>query len=782
MVKVPYTEAPPAPSGLVAENGSGASGMNIRASADSFGAPAAEGLGKVGNVLEQQAQQITGMVMETSANQAELAYVKETSPIIAKYKSLQGLEAYAAKDKFQEEILKVNQGIRSNLPGGAQRMFDSNTARSAASTIRDYDSYATSQLKRATLDSNNAVGEAAVNRAGNPSVAADETQWGHVVGDIQHAVGSMMELQGWGGHTVTDPETGKVSFSGTPEGKQAEAVYQAEMDKRVGPAWENRLRTLADQNVPDAYKVFKENRDKIPGDAQVKMEAYFTPKMRDYDARTTADDIITSHAREYKSSVLTPGAVQSDIADAIHQQESQGRPTSKTSIDGARGGWQIIPDTFKQYAKLGESIDNPKDNEAVGRRIVADLSDKFNGDPARVAVGYFSGEGNVAPLGSPTPWKVNHSDSNGKTTADYVDDVLKLSSGPKSKGIEKEIPTTALVPSEADYYRANYDGIVEQTRARAQAQHPDDPSYADNAVARVEQRMAGAIKGQEMAYKADNDMVLKASQGGFSPQKLAPRNMEELRATSPEVSAALDRMAVNDWKAYEHVQNKILVANARGNDKDMREYGRGFYKLFQAVHADANDPDRINNVKQLYEHIGPDGDLTMAGLDKLNGEINGKNTPEGNAEGDMRKQFFANAKDQISGKNDMFGIPDSKGEEQNLKFMAQSFPLIEKLRAEGKTASQIYNPDSPDYVGKLIPAFKRPLNVQMQDIQRDAQGFGGANGGIATQTKTDNVRTPAKIAAEARATTDPQKREVLKQELIRMGAIRDDGLKVPGPE
>lgn len=113
------------------------------------------------------------------------------------------------------------------------------------------------------------------------------------------------------------------------------------------------------------------------------------------------------------------------VADAIHMQESGGRATSATSVDGAVGGWQITPDTFKRYAKLGEDINNPADNEAVGRRIIADLHGKTGGDPARIAVGYFSGEGNVAPPGSQTPWKEDRKDGNGKSVSSYVMDVLR---------------------------------------------------------------------------------------------------------------------------------------------------------------------------------------------------------------------------------------------------------------------------------------------------------------------------------------------------------------------
>ncbi len=105
-------------------------------------------------------------------------------------------------------------------------------------------------------------------------------------------------------------------------------------------------------------------------------------------------------------------------------QESGGAANSRTSIDGARGGHQIMPGTFAQYALPGESIDNPDHNAAVGKRIVTDLSNRFGGDPARVAVGYFSGPDNVAPPGSPTPWKVDAKDGNGKSTSSYVSDAL----------------------------------------------------------------------------------------------------------------------------------------------------------------------------------------------------------------------------------------------------------------------------------------------------------------------------------------------------------------------
>jgi len=107
------------------------------------------------------------------------------------------------------------------------------------------------------------------------------------------------------------------------------------------------------------------------------------------------------------------------IVDAIMAQESGGRD-GLVSVDGARGRMQIMPGTWAQYARPGEAIDNPEHNRAVGERIVADLARRFGDDPARIAVGYFSGPGNVAPPVSPAPWKEDRRDGNGMSVSRYV--------------------------------------------------------------------------------------------------------------------------------------------------------------------------------------------------------------------------------------------------------------------------------------------------------------------------------------------------------------------------
>ena len=112
-----------------------------------------------------------------------------------------------------------------------------------------------------------------------------------------------------------------------------------------------------------------------------------------------------------------------DVVSALYGQESGSGANPATSTDGARGHMQIMPATFAQLSRPGESIDRPEDNLRVGVRLIKQLGDKFGNDPARIAVGYFSGEDNVNPRGD-TPYKRNPADGNGKRVSGYVQDVL----------------------------------------------------------------------------------------------------------------------------------------------------------------------------------------------------------------------------------------------------------------------------------------------------------------------------------------------------------------------
>ena len=103
-----------------------------------------------------------------------------------------------------------------------------------------------------------------------------------------------------------------------------------------------------------------------------------------------------------------------DIADAIHLQES----------GGAAHDYQIQPATFRRYARGGERYSNPRAHDRVYSRILTDLYERAGGDPARIAVGYFSGPSNISRPGSRLPYIRDTCDRNGKRVSSYVADIM----------------------------------------------------------------------------------------------------------------------------------------------------------------------------------------------------------------------------------------------------------------------------------------------------------------------------------------------------------------------
>lgn len=672
---------------------------------------------RVGSAALDLATEQQGQINLSLAQNAETDYTTKLSAITDKYKSMEGLAAVGAKDQATSDIGALRQQTMASIPTiGAQRAFNQLALRHEAYAISDVGSYWSSQVKSAALNSAHALTTNAVNQGGRIEVAQDQQRFSQTLQDADAGLVQMMQQRGYGPAMQVNPQSGAVSFDeSTPQGQGAKAVYTQLRDETYGAAWTNRIRALADDpsqgNAAQAQAVFDANRDQIPPEAQMKIAAYLQPKVRSFQAQTVGTDAISTADAGYRQAVTSalsteaPGARPNpdQIANAIHLQESGGAANSATSVNGAVGGWQITPGTWSQYAKPGESINSAADNATVGKRIVADLSQKYGNDPARVAVGYFSGPGNVAPPNSPTPWIRDAVDGNGKSTSSYVSDVVSRLGG------------VAGVQTKADYYRTNYATILDNARTQADSQHPDDPLFAQQAVARVDQQMSAVIRQQELSYKADNDLVYQAVNGDLA-KGTRPVSIDQMRATSPDVAAAWDRMQYQSPQAAHEIATRIITENAKNNGGDAHTYGAGYYNVFNAIHAPDGDPNKISDPTQLYKMVGAPGGLTMAGLEKARGEIAGKNTPDAEAESSMRAQFFRNAHGQITGSNEKLGITDPKGEDIYARFMANAYQTIDAAKASGKSPAQIFDPSSPDYVGKSIASFKRPMNVWMSDL------------------------------------------------------------------
>lgn len=167
-----------------------------------------------------------------------------------------------------------------------------------------------------------------------------------------------------------------------------------------------------------------------------------------------------------------PGVPTGGLAGIFAQQESSG---GRTAPDNPL---QIQQGTFNRYAQPGESWDNVADRNTVAQRVLNTYSQQYGGDLGRIATAYFSGEGNVAPPGSPTPFLRNVADSNGKTVASYVGDILGRSGGmtPTSHGalmaaqppLGAQADATAQAQGQVDTMNTSY---KEARQARSTGQY-----------------------------------------------------------------------------------------------------------------------------------------------------------------------------------------------------------------------------------------------------------------------------------------------------------------------
>lgn len=402
-----------------------------------------------------------------------------------------------------------------------------------------------------------------------------------------------------------------------------------------------------------------------------------------------------------------------DIWGAIHAQESGGAPTSATSVDGAIGGAQILPKTFAQYAKPGEKISNPADNLAVGQRIVADYSQKYGGDPARVAVAYFSGPGNVAPAGSPTPYIKDFKDGNGKSVLSYVQDV-----------------TSRIAPSVASDIAPAKTGTPVDFLPLADRIQLYHGAVADARTQRILAAQADTISNQ----KTQNDFLTLMQQGKLTSADVINSDLKPFGTGSKD--------------------EFLRMLNTNGGSAGPDDSAT-FQSLFDRIHLPDGDPNKITDPNMLNAYFGH-GIGTIPTLDRLRSEITMRNTPDGQIESDLKKGVYDAAKAALVKGSPISGFSDPNdfvGREQLQKYSAWFDRAYKDGRVNGKSMYDLLDPSSKDYLGgKNIEQFRisdeARMHMQIDKIR--------ASQAPSAQPSAPSVKAPVKILSRVPGETPEQ--------------------------
>lgn len=581
-----------------------------------------------------------------------------------------GADAMASREETAKQIDEAIQENRENLSTPeAKLQYDNDTRRYRAQWQTQMGTYADAQQNVWARDTNNTSAVIALNAASRSPTDPD-------------AVAQAQE-------NVRKSYVRNAQLNGEdPQG----AVLKADQDVTMA-----RIRSLVVKDPLGAEKVLNDSAgvlgsrpdyDQISrGVKSAVIDATMSPAID----KAVSDAVSAAHM-VVGAPVGAPGPT--DISAAIGVQEWHGKGPAPTSIDGAVGNSQIKPDTAVQYGLDPAKLNDPTYAKFARDVIVSKISALPNvqGDPARVAVGYFSGAGNIAPLDSPTPYIHNAADGNGKTTASYVQDV---------------VGRTQKFPSTADALNASMSQTLDTARTTAEQLFPNYPDAQERYVTGVERRLNQTVSQQHQQYEVDSHVVQSVLAGPKPPV-----SEEELKAAGPQVAAAWSSMQVNNPYGAMSVE-RMFDANSKGK---AQTYGTGFKEYLDRALAPTTDATRIANSSQLWPYVGSgeDSPLTNTGVNALSDLLALRQGPQGEAAAAQIKDFMDQAHQNLTYSNPSLGRVDPKGEALFSRFAAQAMPILQNAVKNGNL-SGVLNPKNPDYLGNVAQTFARTPAEIMKD-------------------------------------------------------------------
>lgn len=738
--------------------------QRVSATPDTFGAGSAQqaaqgarnlgaGLQSVGNDLFRTGQFFDDVAADDALNQyqARVQSMLTGDPAAqiegpdgpgadTGYLGLKGRAALDARPNVVKSIESLERDISGKLTPTQQKRFNDSAVKYRNATVARIGSHAEAEQRAWSQQVNAATAALAISQiAASPN---DPKEVSIGASDLINARMKQAQLMG---------------------ARPGDEVWRAAELGAKREALTTQVEAMSVTEPAKALEILEKNRA-IAGPKYDELAGKFRVRAAEQRGRAVADEVMAiANAQPPKAPVVAAeqGAIAAaapppeQVHAAIVLQESGGRMEVPVSVNGAIGPGQIMPETFKRFALPGERIDNPADNLAVSARIVSDYSRRYGGDPARVAVAYFSGEGNVAPPGSPTPWKEDRQDGNGKSVSSYVADVTK-----RLGGMGQAIPIEArIAQNRADAVRA----VLNDPRLA------NDPAGRQAALTTIKQTYDAQTLAAEQdarARKEANDAAADGYIRQINAGQISPATLQEIN-TNPALT----------WETRRSLYDAALKKSGSDVTASSQAYGPGFWEAYRQVTAPAGDPKRIMDVGELLRRAGPGGDLTLDGVAKLNDTIKEMAKPESAATAEMKKGALAYAKSQLSFEFEMgsFKLADPKGmDDFNTKFIPAFYQALEDGLKAGKTPYQLLSKESNDFiVDKLVSAYRRPEAQLMRDRI--------AAGGNISAPAQGGYDSPDKLKAavrEGKITRDEGARIAIEKGWARIAA---PAVSAPGP-
>lgn len=185
------------------------------------------------------------------------------------------------------------------------------------------------------------------------------------------------------------------------------------------------------------------------------------------------------------------------------------------------------------------------------------------------------------------------------------------------------------------------------------------------------------------------------------------------------------------WETRRSLGDAVQKETSDGSRESAKHYGNGFFSALKAVTAPAGDPTRIDNPTTLLSRVGPGGDLTLSGYEKLNAlaKLSAKDV-NGASENRLREHAYSYANERMTYTIPSYipGQPDKRDprgtELFNSVFIPQVEAASEKWVAGGHSLSDPNSPVSKKNIDAMIETIrpKRQMDAERVSALQGATG------------------------------------------------------------
>lgn len=451
-------------------------------------------------------------------------------------------------------------------------------------------------------------------------------------------------------------------------GKQIKTTVDAQTSRISGQkAYSDALVTAAPSPQPQDF-----HADFVKPYSQPRIDQI----VQQIKAPSQYDPLISKYATQYN---VSPAELKLRMV-----VESGGDPNAVAKDRGgnvlASGLMQFSPGTAKQY---GINPADPEQSIQTAAKLMASAGGTTGGDMSKVDKTYYAGSGSMG----------------GPNTTQYVENLRAVRQS--LFGSPSAQPTVANIEGAEGR-------VIENAKATAQAQRPDDAVFADKVVAEAHKSWAQSLQvarsTEYQNFQGTLDAAMKS--GAMSLSDLPPAAQQSFaQLTTPNqvsVEAQFDRN-VRAARGEFTRSDPALVNNLR-----------------QRIYLPDGNPLKISQPGDLSTYVGQG--LNYTDHEHLIKEMGDANNPEGNPFMKQVAGVKSSATKMLVGQVSNIGREDF-AQEAAYRFGIDLDNKIKAVRAAGKDPQTLLDPTSKDYVmspGRVAAFMPSEAQMVSQLAQRKA--------------------------------------------------------------